>query len=105
MNPDSANQNQKAPRSVTNAGAAQRVVKRNILCAGEIYTLRAAVSQVCGITCRNGTVKEASSNISSGSTPVITGDEKRNCARGASERGWATGPPWAGDFSLGPSQA
>lgn len=82
MNPDSANQNQKAPRSVTNAGAARRVVKRNILCAGEIYTLRAAVSQVCGITCRNGTVKEASSNISSGSTPVITGDEKRNCARG-----------------------
>lgn len=46
MNPDSANQNQKAPRSVTNAGAARRVVKRNILCAGEIYTESSRITGV-----------------------------------------------------------
>ena len=70
--------------------------------AAEIYTLRAAVSQVCGITWRDGTFRRASSNVSSSGTPVITGSSRPNGAprglgapREEDSRGLTWGTHWA----------
>lgn len=59
VNPDWPIKTRKFPSPVTNTRNELCVVKGEWWCAGEIYTLTSVVSQVRGITWRNGTFRRA----------------------------------------------